>query len=153
MKTLFLLFTIQFQGLLFAQGTAVPFTEAAQKGIDVTKLDSAYQSALHTDTLKAVFNGQETEFQQAYANLLKQLNNHLKTHGFVWKKTVRCFNRIYFSPEGKIDYFLFHFQADDLETGERETFTKLVNAFVRYYTFPLKGKKAFAQCSPVVYKN
>jgi hypothetical protein len=137
---------------LFAQGVATPFTEAARQGIRFEVLDSIYRPALDQDSTKAVFHGREDQFQKAYGALLGDLNSYLKQNGFVWQKNVRCFNRIYLSPEGKIDYFLYHFLPGELESKEQKKFSSLLDSFIRQYEFPLKTQTRFAQCSPVIYK-
>jgi hypothetical protein len=66
----------------------------------------------------------------------------------------KCFNRIYFNPEGKIDYFLFNFlfTGGEKPTLLREArFQELLNGYIQEYQFPLKPGIKFAQCSPVTY--
>jgi hypothetical protein len=152
MKTLSFAFFFFTHGFLAAQGVATPFTEAARQGIRFEVLDSIYRPALDQDSTKAVFHRREDQFQKAYGALFGDLNSYLKKNGFAWKKNVRCFNRIYLSPEGKIDYFLFHFQPGELESKEENKFSGLLNSFIQQYEFPLKTRTRFAQCSPVIYK-
>jgi len=92
--------------------------------------------------------------QHAYIQLLQDLGQFLSDQRFTWKKATRCFNRIYFSPDGSIDYFLFNFlgKAEDKpdEVTEKE-FQNLLNLFIANYQFPLTAKVKFAQCSPTTY--
>jgi hypothetical protein len=115
-------------------------------------LDSTYQSALHADSTKAVFIGKEKEFYAGYVSLLQALGKHLKANGFEWETKTRCFNRIYFNKDGEIDYFLFNFYPDQIESDKEKEFEKLLNTFIQSYTFPLTASKNFAQCSPVTYQ-
>jgi hypothetical protein len=152
MKVLSIFLLMLFPFLVLAQGISMPFTEAATNGIVIDSLDAAYRPALHSDTSLAVFKGRESEFQQAYVSLLRDLNTHLKKNGFQWKKDVRCFNRIYLSSQGKIEYFLYHFRKEELESNEQKRFSTLVGTFIQSYQFPLTAKTPFAQCSPITYK-
>ena len=136
-----------------AQKIASSFQEAEKAGHAMAKLDAAYKSALHTDTTKAVFNGQEEEFMLAYQQMLQDLGGFLKENDFKWGKKTRCFNRIYFAKDGAIDYFLFNFNADQISEKKQRQFNLLLHKFVQNYKIGIKGKEKFAQCSPVSYTD
>lgn len=51
---------------------------------------------------------------QEYVNLIFGLNAFLSENNFEWEKPTRCFNRIYFSSDGTIDYFLYNFTGGDI---------------------------------------
>jgi hypothetical protein len=127
------------------------FQAAVQKGISISELDSMYQSAIHENPAKAAFAGHEKELTEAYSSLLTDLNSFLYRKNFWWEKNIRCFNRIYFSKNGTIDYFLFSFKPGELEPAKQQHFEKLVAEFVGSYQFPLRHALPFAQCSPVTY--
>jgi hypothetical protein len=127
------------------------FQAAVQKGISVSALDSLYQSAIHENPAKAAFGGHEKELTEAYSSLLADLNSFLYRKNFLWEKSTRCFNRIYFSRNGTIDYFLFSFKPGELEPAKQQRFEKLVAEFAGNYQFPLRHSLPFAQCSPVTY--
>ncbi len=139
--------------LLFGQGVALRFEEAATHNISIQQLDSLYLSALSEDSAKSVFSGREDEFYKGYVSLLRDLNHYLRWNKFMWTKPVKCFNRIYFSTEGKIDYFLFNFKKGELTNEDETEFTRLVKSFIKDYQFPLTSQTRFAQCSPVTYKQ
>jgi hypothetical protein len=137
-----------------AQKIATSFQDAVDnKGISIEKLDAAYQSALHSDSTKAAFKGQEKEFTDGYISLLQELSSYLKANNFTWGKQTRCFNRIYLNKNGEIDYFLFNFKEGELDKQKEEEFKKLLNTFIQTYQFPLKNTVNFAQCSPVKYAD
>jgi hypothetical protein len=130
---------------------AMTFEEAQENGIKVAYLDSTYKSGIHSDTSLAVFKTNESEYIDAYKSLLKDLNKYLKENNFLWKKTTRGFNRIYFNKDGKIDYFLYNFRPDQLTREQEQKFAELLSKFIEMYQFPLKASTGFAQCSPVSY--
>jgi len=139
--------------LSFSQGMATTFQKAANSGVSIPALDSLYQSALHADSLQAAFAGKEKEFQHAYISMLQALGAFLHTHNFKWEKQTRCFNRIYISKDGTIDYFLFNFKPGEIDPEKEQAFEKLLGEFITTYRFPLTNTKSFAQCSPVQYSD
>lgn len=129
---------------------AMTFDEATHQGIRISYLDSIYASGIQADSSLSVFKNQE-EYIVTYQTLLHELGIFLHDNGFLWKKPTACFNRIYFSKNGKIDYFLYRFRPDQLTQEQQQAFKKLLNKFIRKYRFGLQGNKKFSQCSPVTY--
>jgi hypothetical protein len=134
---------------------AFTFQEAEIRGTSYQHLDSLYKSAVHTKAELAVFKSPEeqAELQKAYISLIKDLATFLKSKDFKWEKQTRCFNRIYFSPAGTIDYFLYNFPKDEIVPEKEKEFERLLNLFAQDYKFPLKAKENFAQCSPIKYND
>jgi hypothetical protein len=141
---------------VFGQHQGLTFQDAEKQGISIKHLDSIYKSAVHSDASLAVFKTEPEQeaLQQAYVKLLQDLGKFLSDNKFKWEKPTRCFNRIYFSATGTIDYFLFNFlgKSEDKpnELIEKE-FQRLLNLFISDYKFPLTAKIKFAQCSPTTY--
>jgi hypothetical protein len=153
MKGLLLLTAILLSTVTYGQKIATTFRDAIEKGISIEKLDETYQSALHADSTKAAFKGQEKEFYDGYISLLTELNKYLKKNNFTWDKSTKCFNRIYMNKTGEIDYFLFNFKPGEIDNQKEKEFKKLLGQFIQTYKFPLTNKNNFAQCSPVTYSE
>lgn len=152
MKRLLVVLVALFPFISNAQKIATSFKDAVEnKGLSIEKLDEAYQSALHDDSTKAAFNGQQKEFYNAYISLLQDLGTHLKENNFKWGKKTRCFNRIYINKDGGIDYFLFNFKPEEVSSEKEAEFKQHLESFIQTYKFPLSNKVNFAQCSPVTY--
>ncbi len=140
----------------FGQHQGLTFHDVEKQGISIKHLDSIYTSAVHSDTSLAVFKteSEQEALQQAYIKLLQDFGKFLSDNSFKWEKPTRCFNRIYFSADGTIDYFLFNFlgKIEDKpnEIIEKE-FQRLLNIFISNYRFSLTAKTKFAQCSPTTY--
>jgi len=140
----------------FGQHLGLTFQDAEKQGISIKHLDNIYTSAVHSDTSLAIFKT-ETEqdvLLQAYIKLLQDFGQFLSNNNFKWEKPTRCFNRIYFSSNGTIDYFLFNFlgKIEDKPTENIEKeFQRILNVFISDYKFPLTAKTKFAQCSPTTY--
>ncbi len=148
------LLTISFQ--TFGQRLGMTFQTAEKQGISIKHLDSLFTSAVNTDTSIAVFKTEKEQeaLHQAYIKLLQDFGKFLSDNNFKWEKPTKCFNRIYFNPNGTIDYFLFNFlgkpEDKPAENTEKE-FIRLLNDFISDYKFSLTAKKQFAQCSPTTY--
>ena len=125
----------------------------AQTGLSLAVLQEKYADGMHSEEERGVFPLSEHQaYNQAYQDLMQSLGDYLKQKGLVWPQTTRCFNRIYFNAEGKIDYFLYQFKADCISPELEAQFKQLLSEFIQNYRFPLKAPRAFAQCSPVVYQ-
>lgn len=143
-----------------SQQKVISFDDAVKFGIDIKKFDEVYKSAVDNDTTKAVFKTVEDQekLQNAYAKLLQDFSSFLAKNNFKWEKKTRCFQRIYFSPDGTIDYFIYNFnlksvsQNDIPSLEKQEEFRKLLSQFIKDYTFPIKANTQFAQCSPTSYQ-
>lgn len=129
------------------------FAGVEKQGIRIAHLDSTYRSAVHADTSRAAFPGREQEVAVAYGKLLQSLGSYLKQHQFAWGKPARCFNRVYFRPDGRIDYFLFNFRPGEITLEQEAAFQKLVADFCRTARLGLTNRVPFAQCSPVTYRD
>lgn len=130
------------------------FSDAESKINNFHQLDDIYKSAVHSESQLAVFKSQEEQDKHtaAYYHMLKEMGVFLKDNGFQWEQETRCFNRIYFSPTGNVDYFLFQFPPNSLSEDKQNEFAALVEEFISDYTFGVSAKEKFSQCSPVKYK-
>lgn len=155
---LYFLFYLSLSGQ--AQQKAISSEDAVSFGINLSEFDKNYQSALHEDNSKAVFKTPEEQekVQKAYTKLLQDLNSFLAQNKFKWEKKTRCFQRIYFSPDGTIDYFIYNFNLKSVSPGDIPSqeqqleFRRLLSIFIRDYVFDMKAAVPFAQCSPTVYQ-
>ena len=153
MKLLLFIILFVFSTYFTHAQKAMTFEKAKTTGISISQLDSLYQSALHSDSTKAVFGKQQGEFTKNYMQLLKDLNGYLHEHHYKWEQETRCFNRIYFNKDGSIDYFLYNFKKDAIAPEKEKQFEGLLNEFIKTYRFPMSAPVKFAQCSPTVYRD
>jgi hypothetical protein len=137
-----------------AQQKAQTFQDAERAGLTVQKLDNIYANAMDADTAKAVFKGSmATDFYKAYSAMLTDLSLYLQKNNFTWDKPTRIFHRIYFEPDGSIDYYLLNLKPANL-TPEKETrLITLINDFAKNYKLAITTNKKFAQCSPAIYQD
>jgi hypothetical protein len=85
--------------------------------------------------------------------MLYDLNSYLNKNNFTWDKPTRIFNRIYFQPDGSINYYLVNLALPGTDTRKAKQFIPLLNQFVQTYKIKITAKTKFAQCSPVVYQD
>ena len=138
-----------------AQNKALTFKQAELEGKSYIHLDSLYKSAIHSNEKMAVFKSEkeQLELKKAYQSLIFDLSKFLSKSNFKWGKTTRCFNRIYFNKNGKIDYFLFNFPEGEIANEKEKEFSRLLNIFIKKKKIQLKAKEKFAQCCPIKYND
>ena len=152
---LWLLLLVTCSFTVTGQDKAMTFEQAEKLGIPFQRLDSIYKSAIHSELELAVFKTPEEQknLMVAYRKFMQELGTFLKVHSFSWEKETRCFNRIYFSSEGKVDYFLYNFPSGQLTAEKEKEFKRLLNLFVQQHRFTLSADEGFAQCSPIKYSD
>jgi hypothetical protein len=137
--------------VLHVQSQIVFSTKAAEaKGMRISGLDSSYKSALHSDSLQAVFYKDQDVFIKQYQQLVQELGKQLKQNGVELPAGTKFFHRLYFNASGKLDYYLFKFKDQSISAEQQAQFEKAVTAFFNTYTFP--AKKKFAQCCTVMFE-
>jgi len=152
-----LFLSVAFSFGVLGQGVGLSVTEAETRGISIQTLDAENKSAVHVDSTQAVFTDDEDVkvLYNSYVQLLQDLGAFLAANDFEWDVPRRCYNRIYFTPEGTIDYFLFQFLGDvenQPSEEKQKRFEELVNDFIQDYQFGITAPVKFAQCSPTVYR-
>ena len=153
MTTKRLFFTILFF-LTVAYASAqqgITLKDAHKEGIGSNELDKTYVSAL--STLETSITGEKKDevLATAWKKLFKDLGAFFKKNDFEWKKDASCLNKVYFTPEGKITYFLY--DVPSLDEKEQAEFKRLLNIFIKDYTFGYTAKKQFTQCGSTKFKS
>jgi len=149
MKTVILIFSVVISLSAFSQ-KAMTFQKAAQEGVKIGNLDSVYMSGVHSDRSLMVFKSNTNEFIESYYQMLRDFGKFLGNNDFKWETQTKCFNRIYFNKDGKVDYFLYNFNSE-LSDEMKARFDILLNEFIKDYQFPMSAEVPFSQCSPVTY--
>ena len=90
----------------------------------------------------------------AYQNLFDEFGKFLKEKNFKWPFAASCFQKVYLSEDGKIDYFLFNFLGEppyEVTADQEMKFKRLLNEFIKVYKFPITASTKHSQCGTVVY--
>ena len=112
----------------------------------VTDLDTLYISCVHVDTTLAVFGGvRMEEFMGHYQQFYRGLSSYLHEHGFDWEDTTRCFNKLYFHADGRMDKYLYSFNGT-LAAERQQRFQELATSYLKDYRFPMSNTVPFRQC-------
>jgi hypothetical protein len=151
MKKISLILTFLFFNICAFGQESMTFKQAQKIGIS-QKLDSLYRGGIHSDSTKAVFKNQKA-YIESYQKFMFQLADFLAKNNFKWGKQVRCFNKIYFSKQGTVDYFLYNFKEGEITPEQEKEFGNLIHKFIQQAKFGLKTDIQFAQCSPVKYTD
>jgi hypothetical protein len=127
------------------------FKEAENMGISFDSLELEYKT-LHSlgksDTLLIEKAG------KAYYNFFNAFNTYLTNKNLKWPFEVKCFHKMYFSPDGSFNYFLFNFLNEPpyKVSPEQETkFKILLNEFIDNYKFPITTDVKYSQCGSIIY--
>lgn len=130
--------------------TILSISEAATHNLSIVHLDSLYKSALHSDTTQAVFNHQSNAFSKTYTQLVQQLGRFQNENGFNANGGLKFFHRLYFNPNGQLDYYLYQFKPNTISPEQEQRFKHNTELFFKSYTFPMQAPCPFAQCCKVV---
>jgi hypothetical protein len=148
------LFVFNLSQSAYCQKKGMSFTEAAKSGNTLQHLDSIYLSGVHVDTTKAAFSRVRYDsVHLEYISLLRNIGKYLSEKKFKWGNKTQCFNKIYFTESGEIDYFLFNFTPGQIDSSKIIDFENHLNEFIKNYKFPLTTTKKFALCSSVLYDD
>lgn len=142
--------------LSYGQHIALSFQDTEKHGISIQHLDSIYKNAVNSDTSFAIFKTEteQEKLQQSYTKLLKDLGSFLSKNDFKWEKKTPCFNKVYFSNDGSVDYFLYIFRGSEEDKPSeirQKEFQRLLNLFIKDYKFSLTANSKFTQCGGAVY--
>lgn len=142
------LFIIVFLALTIptAAQQAVNFDDARKSG-QFSRLEKEYPNALD------VFKSEEdsNKLMESWETFFADLGKFLSEKGYKWQEQTRCFNRIYMSPDGTIDYFLYHFKTLDPE--KEKLFQQHLQEYIATHKFGISGSVKFAQCGNIVYSG
>jgi hypothetical protein len=154
----FFLIVLSVQSFAQVSIRPLPYVEmienAEKDGVSVTGLDGRYKSAVHIDSTKAVFKTEKRRdsLVNAYTDFLQQLGDYLKANGYKWEKETKCWNRIYFRPDGTVDYYLFRFRTE-ISDEKVKRYKDLFRSFAATHKIGIHANENFAQCSPVVFMD
>ena len=148
-----LFFTILFS-LTVAYASAqqgISLEDARKEGVGSDELDKTYDSALSTVETSVTGEKKDEALLAAWRKLPKDFGAFLKKNDFQWKEDASCMTKVYFTPEGKITYFLYN--VPSLGEKEQAEFKRLLNIFIKDYTFDYTAKKQFTQCGSIKFKS
>lgn len=145
MKYLPILLMTIFSHQVFSQKSITTFEDLAKnKNISIESLNRLYKSMDNIDSLTSVFKGQENEFLNGSMSLIQELGDHLKKNNFKLFKPFESHIKFCINKNGKIDYFLYDFKENKISSNTENEFKRLIELFIKEYTFPLKPNSNFS---------
>lgn len=153
MKTFLPVIFMLFGSGAFAQHVASTFQAVENTNISMQKLDARYPAAIGGDSTGVFKGNRQDGFIKAYGTLQQDLGRYLRKNGFDWKKPTPVVVRVYFAPDGGINYYLVNLANAGLNDTEKKSFLNLLNKFTKRYKISYTASTGFAQCSKVLFQN
>lgn len=151
MKKLFIIhvFCLLSSSFIFGQ-TCITFQEMEEHGLSINKLDSLYQNAIHADTVQGPFTGRQQNFAAAWLQFYEGLFKHFTDNGLEWGEPTFCFNKIYFTKTGQIDYWFYNFgKTDNIPIDKQKAYLALITEYSKTHNIEITAQTPFSQCASV----
>lgn len=119
----------------------------------MSQLDSNYRNATPDGKGNEAFKGKKgKKFEKAWGDYFSALMQYFADHDLVWGDPTYCFNKIYFSKDGKVDHWFFNFKkADNIPADKQEKYFNLINEYIKTHPIKIKAKVNFTQCASVTF--
>lgn len=150
-KFILLLSLLALSSILTAQ-TVLSYSGASSKGLSIDSLDRIYKIAGHADPAMSGFKGDMKAFQEAYDTFTNDLTVHLVKKGVKVEKEQRVQIRVYFNPEGGIDYLFYQIRTGQFDTKIENSFSDWVLAYIKDYRLPMTNPERFSQNRPLFFR-
>ena len=132
--------------------TVLSYSGASAKGISIDSLDRIYKIAGHADPAMSGFKGDLKAFQEAYDTFTGNLTTHLVKQGVNVEKEQRVQIRVYFNPEGGIDYLFYQIRNGQFNQKIENSFSEWILSFVKDYRLPMTNPERFSQNRPLFFR-
>lgn len=132
--------------------TVLSYTDASSKGLSIDSLDRIYKIAGHADPSLSGFKGDMKAFQEAYDAFTGNLTAHLVKQGVKVEKEQRVQIRVYFNPEGGIDYLFYQIRSGQFDKKTENSFSGWVLSYIRDYRLPMSNPERFSQNRPLFFR-
>lgn len=132
--------------------TVLSYSDASAKGLSIDSLDRIYKIAGHADPALSGFKGDMKAFQEAYDQFTGKLTAHLVKQGVTVEKEQRVQIRVYFNPEGGIDYVFYQIRKGQFSEKVEKEFSGWVMSYVKDYRLPMTNPERFSQNRPLFFR-
>ena len=139
----------------YSQDKVLDVKELAKHSFSMQHLDSIYKNGLPVDdSIHPVFTQIyfDSVVDKAWNNLLQNMGKYFSKNGLKWDNPTKCWNRMYFSSTGDVDYFVYHFISPVDEKKEIE-FKKVLNSFLKENKMPVAASRKFSLCRGVTWTD
>ena len=141
------------------QKGAMTFKTADSLGLTNEYLTPKYRSAMYREdgySAPLFTVADERKLAASCQSMLQYLLTYLKQNGFIWERPTECRNKIYFSKDGGIDYFLYEFTGRVKKRptkAKQQEFNRLLNLFIKDYKMSYKTSINYSHPINVTYTD
>lgn len=119
---------------------------------DVTMQQNGYKLAYDNFTSEDyLFKGNENLWKEKWVELMTELNSFIKSKNLNWTNDVVCYNRVYFSKEGKIEGYLYDISG--ISESEKSKFDSCLKEFVMTHGVTIPATMAYWQYGNITFKK
>ncbi len=93
---------------------------------------------------------------KSWTELHQEIDAYLRRNNFSWgveDESISILQKIYFEPDGDIDYYFFRVLNPRVSPEKKEQFADLLAEFAQSHQIDLKRDQIFAQCGKTKYPN
>lgn len=139
---------------LSAQTTAFPVSNMASQGLLIESLYQQYPKAITEQNEDVpVFAGSEDVCYTAYVKFITEFALYLKDQRFRWGRATKCYNQIFFSEDGQVDYFIYEFPKGSISLEKQSEYQRLLNQFLHSFCFKVTGNQSFSLNGYITFKD
>jgi len=120
------------------------YSEQEKSNLLELKLDDKYQNLLNPEISGENFKEVYASWKKLHVDLYRYLNKN----NFEWdvnSEKIKIFNKIYFTKEGKIEFYVFKI-LNDVSQEKVYEYKSLVKNFSKNFQINLRRDFKFAQC-------
>lgn len=91
---------------------------------------------------------------RSWRDLHKRIVKYLRDHNFSWdieENTIKIFQKIYFSPDGKIENYAFKVITPNVPVEKTNQYSMLMEGFIKENGIDFQRSGHFAQCGKTQY--
>jgi hypothetical protein len=130
------------------------FEEVDSAGISFTEFDSLYVKAFVMDTtVQSAFKGREKDFLSEYYSLTQEFTTFLNQNEFYWNNTTKTFSKMYFSKDGKMEYWFLKIKDPEMSEERTKQLKNLAVQFMKKRHIQLPTSQSFQQCGSVTFRD
>lgn len=96
------------------------------------------------------------EVAKTWRDFHRQIGKIVKENNFSWNvkdSSISVFNRIYFTKNGEVDYYMFKVLNKNVSEEKKAAYEKLLAKHISKVKIDLKRENQYAQCGKVRYQN
>ena len=129
--------------------TCASFEDAQKSGIDAEQLRSEYKQAYIVGGGDGcIFPTRGDEVGKAWTEFQLLLSERVRAKQGVEFERRKLFNIAFFSPDGRIEYYLF----GHIDEAHNKALCEVVREVAAEYRFPVTGDRQFSQCGSLFFK-